>query len=63
MYSYINTSGNWENEKLCGNTTPEELVHKSIYKKEKPIKTKLRATFGFKVTPDEFEKFEAAWTV
>ena len=22
--SYINTSGNWENEKLCGNTTPEE---------------------------------------
>ena len=22
-YSYINTSGNWENEKLCGNTTPE----------------------------------------
>jgi hypothetical protein len=23
MYSYINTSGNWENEKLCGNTTPE----------------------------------------
>jgi hypothetical protein len=19
---YINTSGNWENEKLCGNTTP-----------------------------------------
>ena len=24
IYSYINTSGNWENEKLCGNTTPEE---------------------------------------
>ena len=22
VYSYINTSGNWENEKLCGNTTP-----------------------------------------
>ena len=22
-YRYINTSGNWENEKLCGNTTPE----------------------------------------
>jgi hypothetical protein len=21
--SYINTSGNWENEKLCGNTTSE----------------------------------------
>ena len=20
---YINTRGNWENEKLCGNTTPE----------------------------------------
>ena len=23
IYSYINTSGNWENEYLCGNTTPE----------------------------------------
>ena len=24
IYRYINTSGNWENEKLCsGNTTPE----------------------------------------
>ena len=23
IYSYINTSGNWENEKLFGNTTPE----------------------------------------
>jgi hypothetical protein len=23
IYSYINTSGNWENEKLCGNTLPE----------------------------------------
>jgi hypothetical protein len=23
IYSYINTSGNWENEKLCENTTPE----------------------------------------
>ena len=23
IYSYINTSGNWENQKLCGNTTPE----------------------------------------
>ena len=22
MYSYINTSGNWKNEKLSGNTTP-----------------------------------------
>ena len=21
-YGYINTSGNWKNEKLCGNTTP-----------------------------------------
>ena len=21
-HSYINTSGNWKNEKLCGNTTP-----------------------------------------
>ena len=21
---YINTSGNWKNEKLCGNTTPED---------------------------------------
>ena len=25
IYSYINTSGNWENEKLCGNATPEGL--------------------------------------
>ncbi len=23
IYSYINTSGNWKNEKLCGDTTPE----------------------------------------
>jgi hypothetical protein len=23
IYSYTNTSGNWENEKLCGNSTPE----------------------------------------
>ena len=22
IYSYINTSGNWKNEKLCANTTP-----------------------------------------
>ena len=22
IYSYINASGNWKNEKLCGNTTP-----------------------------------------
>ena len=22
IYRYINTSGNWKNEKLCGNTTP-----------------------------------------
>ena len=22
IYNYINTSGNWKNEKLCGNTTP-----------------------------------------
>ena len=22
IYSYINTSGKWKNEKLCGNTTP-----------------------------------------
>ena len=22
IYSCINTSGNWKNEKLCGNTTP-----------------------------------------
>ena len=26
IYSYINTSGNWENEKLCGNTTPEGRI-------------------------------------
>ena len=25
IYSYINTSGNWKNEKLCGNTTPAGL--------------------------------------
>ena len=24
IYSYINTSGNWKNEKLCGNTKPAE---------------------------------------
>ena len=30
---------------------------------EKPIETKLRATFGSKIMPDEFDKFEAAWTV
>ena len=24
IYSYINMSGNWINEKLCGNTTPAE---------------------------------------
>ena len=23
IYSYINTSGKWKNEKLCGNTTPQ----------------------------------------
>ena len=23
IHSYINTRGNWENEKLCGTTTPE----------------------------------------
>jgi hypothetical protein len=23
IYSYVNTNGNWENEKLYGNTTPE----------------------------------------
>ena len=28
IYSYINTSGNWENEKLCGNTTPGVFSHK-----------------------------------
>ena len=22
IHSYVNTSGNWKNEKLCGNTTP-----------------------------------------
>ena len=26
IYSYINTSGNWKNEKLCGNTTPAGRV-------------------------------------
>ena len=28
IYSYINTSGNWKNEKLCGNTTP---VGRSVF--------------------------------
>ena len=28
IYSYINTSGNWKNEKLCGNTTP---AGRSVY--------------------------------
>ena len=32
-------------------------------RREKPIETKLKATFGAKITPDEFEKFEASWTV
>ena len=31
----------------------------SMPNEEKPIETKLMATFGSKVTPDEFEKFEA----
>ena len=26
IYSYINTSGNWKNEKLCGNTTPTRQI-------------------------------------
>ena len=30
IYSYINTSGNWENEKLCGNTTP---IKKEIFRR------------------------------
>ena len=28
IYSYINTSGNWKNEKLCGNTT---LAGRSVF--------------------------------
>ena len=36
---------------------------RKVPNEEKPIETKLRATFGSKVTPDEFEKFKAAWTV
>ena len=27
IYSYINTSGNWENEKLCGNTKGGVFSH------------------------------------
>ena len=27
IYSYINTSGNWKNEKLSGNTTPAGRSH------------------------------------
>ncbi len=30
---------------------------------EKIIEMKLRATFGSKIMPDEFDKFEAVWTV
>jgi hypothetical protein len=26
IYSYINTHGNWENEKLCGNTPPYNCI-------------------------------------
>ena len=26
-YSYINTSGNWKNEKLCGNTSVDITVY------------------------------------
>ena len=37
IYTYINTSGNWKNEKLCGNTTPAgrsvftQFSHKMFY--------------------------------
>ena len=30
IYSYINTSGNWKNEKLCGNTTPAYQYGKNV---------------------------------
>ena len=37
IYSYINTSGNWKNEKLCGNTTPAGLW-KAIWCKIQALK-------------------------
>ena len=30
IYSYINTSGNWKNEKLCGNTTPQGGAQRTL---------------------------------
>ena len=43
IYSYINTSGNWENERLCGNTTPEG---RSVFKQFRvfPISTSVDIT-------------------
>ena len=35
IYSYINTSGNWKNEKLCGNTTPALTV--TVYQSGKNV--------------------------
>ena len=31
IYSYINTSGNWKNEKLCGNTTRSVAQGGSVF--------------------------------
>ena len=31
IYSYINTSGNWENEKLCGNKTQGRSVFTQFF--------------------------------
>ena len=41
---YINTSGDWENEKLCGNTTP---VGWSVFTKFRvfPISTSVDKTY------------------
>jgi hypothetical protein len=43
MYSYINTSGNWENDKLCGNTAPGG---RSVFTKFRvfPISTRVGIT-------------------
>ena len=46
VYRYINTSGNWKNEKLCGNTTP---AGRSVF-------TKFRAII-YTIDPCLFAKF------
>jgi hypothetical protein len=52
IYSYINTSGNWENEKLCGNTTPEG---RSVF-----IQFREKLEIAWKKL-EIWEKLEIAW--